>query len=227
METKKTNKANLEKKRVFFLQIGLIFALAVVLTAFEWTTAEQRLSDLGRVDFGDNYETDIVVTKPKPKPKPKPPKVFESFVLTDDDELIEDELIVDDMEWDENDVFFIENNVVLEKEVEDNDIHWEWELDTRALFPGGAIALEKYIKDNAHYPSLPHEEGIEGTVYIYFVVNKKGKVENVRIERGVDYYLDKEAQRVIKSLPDWSPAIMKGKIVNQAFIYPIHFKLID
>ena len=97
--------------------------------------------------------------------------------------------------------------------------------DKMPLFPGGENALYKYISQHLRYPSIPKSYGIEGRVLVVFVVNNIGRVEKVTVVSGVDPYLDYEAKRVIKSLPDFIPGQMKDKNVPVYYSIPITFNL--
>ena len=92
-------------------------------------------------------------------------------------------------------------------------------------FPGGEEALLKYISDHMEYPTMAIERGIEGRVTVRFVVNKDGYVENVEVIRGVHELLDKEAVRVIKSLPRWNPGKQNGVAVAVYYNVPVNFTL--
>ena len=92
-------------------------------------------------------------------------------------------------------------------------------------FPGGDLELRKYIAQNIQYPEIAKENGIQGKVFVQFVVNQKGEVEQVKVVRGVDPSLDKEAVRVIQSLPKWKPGSQRGKPVKVSFTVPINFQL--
>jgi TonB family protein len=92
-------------------------------------------------------------------------------------------------------------------------------------FKGGNDALNKYILDNIIYPEEARKKGIEGTVYVSFIVNQKGKVTKVKLSKGVDLLLDAEAIRVIKSMPDWKPGRNKGEPVSVSYTVPIKFRL--
>jgi len=92
-------------------------------------------------------------------------------------------------------------------------------------FPGGDLALRKYIANNVKYPEVAVENGIKGKVYVTFVVSKDGSVANVKIARGVDPSLDKEALRVVSSLPKWKPGKQRGEYVNVSYTVPINFAL--
>lgn len=92
-------------------------------------------------------------------------------------------------------------------------------------FQGGTQALMDYLKANVKYPVSAKELGIQGTVYIGFVVFKDGTLGNIKIRRGVSYDLDNEAKRVIKTMPNWKPGKNNGKIVNCEMTLPIKFRL--
>jgi len=97
--------------------------------------------------------------------------------------------------------------------------------EVMAEFPGGDLELRKFIAINVKYPKEAREKGIEGKVYVQFVVNKEGKVEDSKVVRSVDPVLDAEAIRVMNLLPDWKPAENNGEKVNVHFTVPINFKL--
>ncbi|MDX8339564.1 energy transducer TonB [Draconibacterium sp. IB214405] len=92
-------------------------------------------------------------------------------------------------------------------------------------FPGGDDALKKYIANSLSYPEDAHKNGIQGKVYVSFVVEKDGSVGEAKIERGVDPSLDKEALRVVKALPQWKPGKQRGKAVRVKYTVPINFAL--
>lgn len=92
-------------------------------------------------------------------------------------------------------------------------------------FPGGQLALRKFIAQQIKYPAVAREKGIQGKVFVNFVVGKDGSVRNARIARGVDPSLDREALRVISSLPPWKPGKQKGKKVAVSYTVPISFVL--
>ena len=106
-------------------------------------------------------------------------------------------------------------------------------LTMRAIYPvekmpefiGGDKARVKYLRDNLKYPGPERTAGIEGTVYLKFLVNEKGEIKNVKILRGVSENIDKEAIRVLKDMPNWSPGKQRGKPVNVSFNLRISFKL--
>jgi len=98
-------------------------------------------------------------------------------------------------------------------------------VEIESSFPGGASAWAKYLGNNLHYPKDAIKKDIQGTVVVQFIVNKEGKVENVRVVRSLEYSLDKEAARIIRESPDWTPAVQDGRTVKSYKLQPIVFKL--
>ncbi len=92
-------------------------------------------------------------------------------------------------------------------------------------FPGGELALRKYIAKAIVYPTIAQENGIQGKVFVNFVVNKDGSVSNAKIARGVDPSVDAEALRVVSTLPKWKPGKQRGVPVRVSYTVPISFKL--
>lgn len=92
-------------------------------------------------------------------------------------------------------------------------------------FPGGILALRKWIKSNVKYPESARRKRITGRVYVGFVIDKKGDVVECKVLRSIDVDLDKEALRVVNSMPSWKPGKQKGKSVKVSFSFPINFHL--
>jgi protein TonB len=92
-------------------------------------------------------------------------------------------------------------------------------------FPGGVVALRTYLAQAVKYPVIAQENGIQGKVYVNFVVNKDGSVSNAKIARGVDPSLDAEALRVVSTLPKWKPGKQRGAPVRVSYTVPINFQL--
>ena len=128
-----------------------------------------------------------------------------------------------------------DNSIFIKDEIFDLDEEKkpEVELETMIMaeqmptYNGGDEALMNYMKENVHYPSLERELGLSGTVYVYFIINKQGKVEDAKVIRGVRGAkgLDEEALRVISNMPDWTPGSHGGKPVKVQFTYPVSFRL--
>lgn len=227
MELKKSPKADLEGKRNIFIQIGLVIALGVTLLAFEWTTKVEQTESLGAVMQQDVEDEIIPITRVeevKPPPPPPPPKVVEVLNIVDDDTEIEDELEMEDTEADENTVIDIAPVIQQEAEAEEESEVF-FIVENMPEFPGGELALRKFIANAIKYPVIAQENGIQGKVYVNFVVDKDGSVTQARIARGVDQSLDKEALRVVNSLPKWKPGMQRGKAVRVSYTVPISFVL--
>lgn len=98
-------------------------------------------------------------------------------------------------------------------------------VEQQAEFPGGYAKLVKFLKDNIKYPSSARRMGIEGKVYVKFIVDKEGAISNIEILKGINADLDKEAVRVIKLMPPWKPGRQNGRSVKSPFVLPVSFKL--
>ena len=113
-------------------------------------------------------------------------------------------------------------------EVENSDMVDVYTIvEQMPAFPGGEAELFHYISKNIRYPQEAKEKGIQGRVFVGFVIEKDGSVSNVRNIRGVDSELDAEAMRVVESMPKWKPGMHNGEFVRVSYQIPIHFKLED
>ncbi len=225
MELKKTPKADLENKKQLYFMIGLVLALGIMLVGFEWTSKPSKADSLGTVGAVAIEEEIIPITREqevKPPPPP-PPKVIEVLNIVDDDVKIDEELIID-TEADDKTLIDIAP-VISAKEEEEESAEVFFIVEDMPEFPGGEMALRAYIANSIKYPVIAQENGIQGKVYVTFVVGKDGSVSNATIARGVDPSLDKEAIRVINTLPKWKPGKQRGKAVNVSYTVPINFVL--
>ncbi len=98
-------------------------------------------------------------------------------------------------------------------------------VETMPGFPGGETGLRNYLKQNLKYPHRAREKGVEGKIYISFIINTSGQVTNVEVLKGIDPECDEEAVRIVKGMPEWEPGRQQGKPVNVRFVLPIYFKL--
>lgn len=225
MEAKKSPRADLEKKKGVFLQIGLIVVLAIMYMAFEWTTGEKKESSLGQLTQEEVYEEEILNTFRDNQPPPPPPPQAEPEVLeiVEDDVVVENELIIEDSEAKQDQEVKVQD-VTQEEEVEEEPLPF-FILEDKPEFPGGEEELLKWIAKTTKYPEIAKENGISGRVFVEFVIDKTGKVTKAQIKKGVDPYLDAEALRVVKSMPDWKPGKQRGKTVPVSYQLPIKFTL--
>ncbi|MCF8257279.1 MAG: energy transducer TonB [Flavobacteriales bacterium] len=225
MEIKKNPGADLEKKRSLFMLAGYVVALSVVLVAFEWKTFERSASDLGQLIAQDHEEEIIPITEQEinpPPPPPPPPPPAPEINIVDDDVEIEDEVEIQDVEADQK-TEIAEIQQPVEEEPAEPDFFTI--VEDMPSFPGGDGALLKYIAENVKYPPIAKENGITGVVYVSYVVDRDGSVKDVKVVRGADPFLDKEAVRVVKTLKGYKPGKQRGKPVPVQFTIPIRFVL--
>ncbi len=226
MELKKSDKVNLEKRSAIFFEIGLVVAVALVLIAFEWTSTGMKTNEFD-VEQAENAEQEIIpITrqeKPKPKP-PEPPKVTEILQIVDNNVDLQDELQLEDLEADINtEVQEITYDV---EDEEDSGDEIFFIVEDMPTFMGKDVnAFRDWVAQHIKYPEIAAENGISGRVFVRFVVEPDGRVDNVQVVRGVDPALDAEAVRVVKSSPRWAPGKQRGKAVRVAYTIPIVFIL--
>ena len=227
MEIKKAPKADLEEKKSLFFEIGLVLALAVLLFAFEWKSSTGEVSTFQTVPEEQVEEEIIPITQQMLKPPPPPPpapKLTDLMEITDDASSIDEDLEILDAEDDsenkpvENPSDFGEYG---DEETGDDDIFQI--VEEVPTFPLGDVS--KWIAKNVKYPQIAAENGVQGKVFMNFVIEKDGSITDVKVLRGVDPALDKEAIRVIKSMPKWKPGKQRGKPVRVSFNLPIVFQL--
>ncbi len=228
MELKKSKKADLEKRKGLFLEVGLVVALSLILVAFEWTKGEgnEDNSDaIQEVQFEDEMMQITRREEPKPEPKPEQPKVAEVLDIVDDDVEIEDDFDFDMEATDDTEYDFTSMMGDDEEEIEEEEVFYI--VEDMPTFNGGDPATEfrKYIAQNLRYPEIAAENGISGRVIIQFAIDKVGQVVDANIVRSVDPALDKEAKRVVMSSPKWTPGRQRGKAVKVLFTFPINFVL--
>ena len=229
MEIKKTPKADLENKKTLFREIGLILALAVVLLAFEWKTYDKQISTLGDNTAAVIEEEMIPITNETPPPPaeaPKIPTVSDVIEIVDDDMKIENELIIN-TEDDKNLGVQIKDYVKgpVEEVIEDEEIPFTI-VEEKPSFQGGdENTFTKWVASKLVYPEIAKENGVQGRVILQFLVGTDGSVSDVKVVRGVDASLDKEAARVVASSPKWKPARQRNKPVKVRYTFPVIFQL--
>lgn len=225
MELKKNPKADLRRYSGLFLEVGFIVALGVVLGAFSYTVHEKNTAGFGELEDVVAEEEIIPITRQQeitPPPPPEVPKIAEVINIVEDDVEIDDELDIADVEADQDtEVEIVQMQE--EEEVEEEEVFYI--VENMPEFPGGDVALRTYIAQNVKYPEIAKENGLSGKVFVQFVINQKGEVQDVKIARGVDPALDKEAIRVVQNLPKWKPGSQRGKPVKVSYTVPINFQL--
>ncbi len=226
MEIKKSNKANLENKKFTYLLMGFVFVLSVCYVALEWTEKEVTKYEVTDTDFLFEDELDIIqTTQETPPPPPPPAPVQEVTVLNVVENDVETETIEIQAE-DTKEEVVIAPPVEAPVEEEEPEETIFMVVETMPEFPGGQAELFKFLSQNVKYPVIAQENGIQGRVICQFVVNKDGSIVDVEVVRsGGDASLDKEAVRVIKSMPKWKPGKQRGKAVRVKYTVPVNFRL--
>ena len=227
MEIKKSPKANLEDKRLTFVFMGLIVALAILYTAFEWTQREITVHEADNEDFliEEEIQIDQTFQEETPPPPPEPeevPDVIEEIKIVEDDVKTEE---VNFSTEDTKEAVEIKQ-VEFEEEEEEEEIEQIFlVVEEQPEFPGGMAKLMKYFSDNVRYPVVAAENGIQGRVICQFTVWRDGSIRDIVVVRGVDKSLDKEAVRLIENMPKWKPGKQRGKEVSCKFTVPVSFRL--
>jgi periplasmic protein TonB len=223
MEAKKTPKADLESKKRVFLQIGIILALVAVWSAFEWRQYERQVIDLGVLEIDFIEEEDIPITRPETPPPPPPPEPSMELIIVDDDVEVDEEFMIDMEATVFTEVSDFAPIIVEEEEVAEDVIFTV--VEDQPSFPGGDEARMRFLQENLRYPTMAREAGIQGTVFVTFVVERDGSVTDVRVLRGIGGGLDEEAVRVVRMMPRWNPGRQRGQAVRVQFNMPIRFVL--
>ena len=228
MEIKKSEKANLENKKLLFIEIGLIISLAITYVAFEWTSTETNVSTLEAETEVVLEEEIIPITQETPPPPPAAPKIP---VLSDQIDIVDDEIEVDDdmfmnLEDDSSLGVEIMDYVEVEEEVVEEEAIPFQLVEEKPSFQGGdANQFSKWVNSRLQYPEIAKENGVQGRVTLQFTVEKDGTVTKVRVLRGVDPSLDKEAVRVVSMSPKWKPGKQRDRAVPVTYTFPVIFQL--
>jgi len=223
MEAKKNPDIDLSKKTGLFLNIGFVVSLLLVIVAFEWRSYDNSdLLDLGQIndDFEEMTEVPLTQQPPPPPPKIKQPEIIE----VPDEEEIEEEIEVD-LDIDMTEDTEIEE-MIFEEPTEEEETDEIFQIvENPANFKGGMAGFYQYVQKNMKYPSQAQRMGMEGRVFVEFVVGKDGSIGDVKVLRGIGAGCDEEAIRVLKNSPAWSPGKQRGRPVRQRMVLPITFKL--
>jgi len=230
MEIKKSPKASLENKKLLFTEIGLVLALGIVYGAFEFSTKDKQvavLEDTTQVNIEEEMVAIQQETPPPPPEAPSIPVLSDQIDIVDDNIQIDDDMFVnledDDTEYEIVD--YKEEQEVEEEEVEEEAINFML-VEEKPKFNGGdQNEFSKWVAQHLEYPEVAKENGVSGKVTVSFTVEKDGSVTNVKVLRGVDESLDKEAVRVVKSSPKWTPGKQRDRTVKVTYTFPVIFQL--
>lgn len=226
MEIKKTPKADLENKKSTWLLVGYVIVLAFMFVAFEWTKRDIKIASQAITDLV--FEEEIIPITEQPEqvapPPPEAPSIAETLTIVDDDADVEETTIATSEETNQAVEIKYVPVAVEEEEPEEQTIFEV--VEQMPEFPNGGMAgLMQYLSKNIKYPTIAQENGTQGRVTVQFVVNRDGSIVDAKVLRGVDPYLDKEAIRVISSMPKWKPGMQRGKAVRVKYTVPVMFRL--
>lgn len=231
MIAKKNKKANLERKRFAFFQIGLLISGSLCLAAFEWSTAvpnerveimedDNRIIDLEPTIDADKFK----IIKEKPKTRKlvnldniEKLKIVKTLTKTGNLQTTKNSDII--FIPGDDDCIFCGIDTSLEPE---GGTIWDFP-EIEPEFPGGAAAMAEWLGSKIVYPELPADMGIGGYVYIEFVVNEDGSIEQVKSKGAPHSDLSDEGMRVVNQMPKWKPGEQAGKPVRVRFTLPINF----
>ena len=228
MEIKKTPKADLENKKSTWLLVGYVIVLSFMFIAFEWTKRDIKI-DTSQAVADLVFEEEIIPITEQPKevtppPPVAPPSVAETLTIVEDDADVDEVDIASTEELGQQVEIKYVPVEVEEEEPEEQTIFEV--VEEMPEFPnGGQAGLMQYLAKNIKYPTIAQENGTQGRVVCQFVVNKDGSIVDVKVLRSVDPYLDKEAVRVISTMPKWKPGKQRGKPVRVKYTVPVMFRL--
>ena len=233
MQPKKSEKVDLTKNSSLYFVTGLAVVLFISWQAIEWKTYK-RTYDYEALNVDDDDDEEIPITeqiKVPPPPPPPPPPAPEIIEIVEDEEEVE-ETVIESTETNEEEIVEI---VEVEEEELDIDVPFAV-IEDVPIFPGCERVkkserrdcfqekMNKHIRKNFRYPEIAQEMGIQGRVYVNFIIAKDGKITNIRM-RGPDKNLENEAQRIISRLPSMIPGKQRGRPVRVPFSIPITFRL--
>ena len=235
MLPKKNPKVDLSKNSTTYFLIGLVLVLFLTWRAIELRTYESEIK-LDYLSIQDDDEEEIPVTDlktPPPPPPPPPPAAPQVIEVVEDEEEVE-ETVIESTETDQEEIVEVEQ-VIIEEEDEDLEVPFAV-IEDIPIFPGCENIAKKKLRDcfqeqinkhivkNFRYPEIAQEMGIQGRVFVSFLIDVKGNVVGVQT-RGPDKNLEKEAQRIIEKLPKMIPGKQRGKPVRVPYSIPITFRL--
>lgn len=229
MEVKKSDKANLEDKKLIFREIGFVVILGILLAAFNFGVEEsnKEITREGIISEDDMEMVEVTRDEQQPEPEqPKPelpePPPAENIEETEDETLDNSNLIQANNDDQNAKVEEPPIDFGGEEEVEETPF---MKVEKMPAFPGGNKALLEFIGRNLVYPQEAADLGVQGTVMIQFVVGKDGKAKNPKVINSANAMLDKAALDIISKLPTFTPGEQAGEKVPVYYMLPIQFQL--
>lgn len=234
MEIKKSDKANLDIRRGTGFMLGLIIALALLFTAFEYTSRPKPIEeddsmlddlteDLTMSPAADTKDMVSAAPAPASKALTQNVKEVEKTVNADKVAPITSKLVIGDGEGVAKDANVTEALPQITTEKQDTAVLRT--VEQLPEFPGGIVQFMKWLTRNLRYPLEAQHQKVQGKVVVSFIVNKDGSIASPKIVQSADPLLDSEALRVIKMMPRWKPGIDNGKPCRTMFAIPVNFVL--
>jgi len=235
MLPKKNPKVDLNKNSTTYFLLGLVLVLFLTWRAIEIKTYERDI-ELDRLSVLEDEEEDVPITDMKitpPPPPPPPPPAPQVIEVVEDEEEVE-ETVIESTETDQEEIIEVED-VAIEDDFDEVDVPFAV-IEDVPVFPGcERVAKTKrrecfqekiniHIRKNFRYPVIAQEMGIQGRVYVNFIISRDGSIIDIRM-RGPDKNLEKEAERIISKLPKMIPGKQRGRPVRVPFSIPITFRL--
>lgn len=219
----------MDNKRFLFTEIGMIIALLIVWGAFSYTSREKKVATLEADQTVVEVEDMVPITEETPPPPEAAPKIP---ILSDQIDIVDDNIKVDDSMFqnieDSNEGFEIMDYIESapeEENIEEEAIPFQLVEEKPSFNGGDANEFSKWVNSRLVYPEIAKENGVQGRVTLQFTVNADGSVSNVKVLRGVDSSLDKEAVRVVSSSPKWKPGKQRDRAVKVTYTFPVIFQL--
>lgn len=225
MEIKKSYTADLENKKSVFYLAGVAIAISLILVAFEWKIYEITETVVTGSAVAAEEEELVPITRMEnlPPPPPPPPQQLELEIVEDDQEV--EDVDIKSSESDDNAKYEIKAIDVDAVEAVEAAPEIFTIVEEQPEFPGGTAKLYEFIGNNIKYPQMARENGIQGKVFVKFVVWKDGSIRDVQVIRGIGGGCDEEAVRVVKAMPSWKPGKQRNQAVPVYFNLPIAFNL--
>ena len=227
MTQKKSDRADLQNKRVLFTEIGCIVALALVYFGLEYSSAKTNTALLEEVGIMAEMEEMIPITFDTPPPPPEMPKIP---VLSDQIDIVDDDIEIEEIVINLEDHKDLGVEIIDYIPVEEEDVTEETlpfvMVEQKPKFNGGdANEFSKWVNSRLQYPQICIENGRQGRVTLSFTIKADGSLSDVKVLRGVDPALDQEAVRVVKSSPKWTPGKQRDRAVAVSYTFPVIFQL--
>jgi protein TonB len=233
MLPKKNPKVDLNKNSTTYFLLGLVLVLFLTWRAIEIKTYERDI-ELDRLSVLEDEEEDVPITDMKITPPPPPPPPASQVIEVVEDEEEVEETVIESTETDQEEIIEVED-VAIEDDFDEVDVPFAV-IEDVPVFPGcERVAKSKrrecfqdkiniHIRKNFRYPEIAQEMGIQGRVYVNFIISRDGSIIDIRM-RGPDKNLEKEAERIISKLPKMIPGKQRGRPVRVPFSIPITFRL--